>query len=271
MKVTCAPWSKAATSNAQRVRVESFSKISAISLPTSFCSSRPSRLAAFSSAARSMQVRDLLGREVGQPQEVPAAQVDDGAHVVRSFQASRAIGQVMQWPPPRPRPSSEPAIVRTSMPAFDELQVRRLVPLVRDDHAGREGDDVVAVVPLRALRLELVAGGRHDLQLLEPERVLDLLEERALRQLGVDAAVAVGRVEDGQDLRDDRLVDRADVPVAEREDRVEVHRRPLARHLRPDHEPGGARRRTGSSRGCSSPSRCSARCGRRGRRRRRRA
>ena len=33
----------AATSNAQRVRVESFSKISAISLTTSRCSSRPSR------------------------------------------------------------------------------------------------------------------------------------------------------------------------------------------------------------------------------------
>ena len=28
MNVTCAPWSYAATSNAQRVRVESFSKIS---------------------------------------------------------------------------------------------------------------------------------------------------------------------------------------------------------------------------------------------------
>jgi hypothetical protein len=35
--------------------VESFSKISAISLPTSFCSSRPSFLAAFSSAARSIR------------------------------------------------------------------------------------------------------------------------------------------------------------------------------------------------------------------------
>ena len=55
MKVTWAPWSKAATSNAQRVRVESFSKISAISMPTSFCSSRPSRLAAFSSAASSIR------------------------------------------------------------------------------------------------------------------------------------------------------------------------------------------------------------------------
>ncbi len=53
MKVTCAPWSWAATSNEQRVRVESFSKISAMFLPVSFCSSRPSFFAALSSADRS--------------------------------------------------------------------------------------------------------------------------------------------------------------------------------------------------------------------------
>ena len=76
MKVTCAPWSNAATSNAQRVRVESFSKISAISLPTSFCSSRPSFFAAFSSAARSIRYVISSGAEVGQLQQVPATQVD---------------------------------------------------------------------------------------------------------------------------------------------------------------------------------------------------
>ena len=31
---------------------------------------------------------------------------------------SRSIGQVMQWPPPRPLPSSNPAMVITSMPAL---------------------------------------------------------------------------------------------------------------------------------------------------------
>ena len=31
---------------------------------------------------------------------------------------SRMIGQVMQWPPPRPRPSSAPTMVMTSMPAL---------------------------------------------------------------------------------------------------------------------------------------------------------
>ena len=55
MKVTWAPWSYAATSNAQRVRVESFSKMSAISLPTSRCSSVPACLAALSSAERSIR------------------------------------------------------------------------------------------------------------------------------------------------------------------------------------------------------------------------
>jgi len=34
----------------------------------------------------------------------------------------------MQWPPPRPRPSSEPVIVRTSIPAFAS---RRLVDSLR--------------------------------------------------------------------------------------------------------------------------------------------
>ena len=40
-----------------------------------------------------------------------------------------------------------------------ELRVRRLVALVGDDDTRLERDDVVAVVPLVALGLELVAGG----------------------------------------------------------------------------------------------------------------
>jgi hypothetical protein len=42
---------------------------------------------------------------------------------------SRSIGQVMQWPPPRPLPSSNPATVITSMPAFAQRGVRAGVPL----------------------------------------------------------------------------------------------------------------------------------------------
>src|SRR3954454_7456721 len=100
-------------------------------------------------------------------------------------------------------------------PRLRELRVRRLVALVGDDDARLERHDVVAVVPLGALGLELVAGGRHDLQVVDPERVPDLVEEGTLRYLGADAAVAVRPVEDRQDLRDDRLVDRDDVAVAE--------------------------------------------------------
>jgi hypothetical protein len=52
-----------------------------------------------------------------------------------------------------------------------KLGVRGLVSLVRDDHARLDGDDVVAVVPLVALRLELVASGRDEFQVLDSQRV----------------------------------------------------------------------------------------------------
>ena len=71
---------------------------------------------------------------------------------------------------------------------------------------------------------------------------MHLDEELALGELGCDASVAVRRVQHRQDLRDDRLVDRDDVAVAEREHRVEVHGGAVARHLRSDHEPGGTGR-----------------------------
>src|SRR4051794_36823596 len=51
-------------------------------------------------------------------------------------------------------------------PGLGELLVGGLVALVGDDHAGRERDDVVAVVPLVALGLELVAARGDDLELL---------------------------------------------------------------------------------------------------------
>ena len=68
-------------------------------------------------------------------------------------------------------------------PGLGELGVGRLVALVGDDDAGRERDDVVAVVPLVALGLELVAAGGDDGQVGDPEGVLDLVEERPVRQL----------------------------------------------------------------------------------------
>ncbi len=53
-----APWSAAATSKAQRVRVEVFSKISAMFFPRRYGVSVPARLAAFSSAASSSRPRN---------------------------------------------------------------------------------------------------------------------------------------------------------------------------------------------------------------------
>ena len=61
------------------------------------------------------QVGELFGGVVGERQEVAAAEVDDGVHAPAPT-ASRTIGQDMQRGPPRPRPSSKPAIVITSMP-----------------------------------------------------------------------------------------------------------------------------------------------------------
>src|SRR6478672_5000437 len=89
-----------------------------------------------------------------------------------------------------------------------ELEVGRLVALVGDDDPGRQGDDVVAVVPLVALGLELVAAGRHDGEVRQAQLPPDLVEERALGDLGAHAAVAVGRVADRDDVRDHRLEDR---------------------------------------------------------------
>ena len=71
--------------------------------------------------------------------------------------------------PPRPRPSSLPAMVMTSMPASPELGVGVDVALVGDDDARGDGEDVVAVVPLLALGLALVAAGREDPQVVEAE------------------------------------------------------------------------------------------------------
>src|SRR6185312_12552375 len=96
-----------------------------------------------------------------------------------------------------------------------ELRVRRLVALVGDHRARPQRDDVVPVVPLIALGLELVSPGRDDPQLFEPERSLDLVDERTLRELGGHAAVSVRLVQHGQDLRDDGDVRRRDVAVAE--------------------------------------------------------
>ena len=98
-----------------------------------------------------------------------------------------------------------------------QLRVGGLVALVGHDHARGERDDVVAVVPLVPFGFELVAAGRDDRERLEPESILNLFEEGALRELRVDASLAVRAIEDREDLRDDGLLDRHQVAIAVRE------------------------------------------------------
>ena len=65
----------------------------------------------------SLAVVDADGRFVGDPQEIPFVVVRHRhAHT-----ASRSRGQLMQRGPPRPRPSSLPAMVMTSIPALRSL------------------------------------------------------------------------------------------------------------------------------------------------------
>ncbi len=86
----------------------------------------------------------------------------------------------MQWPPPRPLPSSKPAIAIDLDAGLAHLGDRVGVALVGDDDARLERDDVVAVVPLLALLLVLVATGLDDVELRHPQRVGDRAEEVCL-------------------------------------------------------------------------------------------
>src|SRR4029079_7167721 len=88
-------------------------------------------------------------------------------------------------------------------PGLAHQRVGELIALVGDDHAGLEGDDVVAVVPLLALGLPRVGAGLDDPQLLELERVLDRAEEGRLLA-DVELALRVRRPDRvGGDRRDD--------------------------------------------------------------------
>ena len=64
---------------------------------------------------------------------------------------AREIGQLMQRGPPRPEPSSEPAILTTSMPASSSRSLVLVVALVGDCDPRGQRQGVVAVVPLLAL------------------------------------------------------------------------------------------------------------------------
>ncbi len=95
----------------------------------------------------------------------------------------------MQCPPPRPLPSSKPVDLDHLDAGLAHLGDRVGVPLVGDDDARLEGDDVVAVVPLLALLLVGVAAGLDDVELRDAEGVGDGADEVVLDG---DVEVAVG-------------------------------------------------------------------------------
>jgi hypothetical protein len=72
--VTRAPWSNAATSKEQRVRVESFSKMSAMFLPVSFCTSLPFFIG-FELCGKGQQRSELCRGKVEQFQKVFLVQI----------------------------------------------------------------------------------------------------------------------------------------------------------------------------------------------------
>jgi hypothetical protein len=109
------------------------------------------------------------------------------------------------------------------------------VALVADDHAGRDREDVVAVVPLLALGLVDVAAGLEQAQRRHVERAGDRVEQVALALRRLARPERVG----GQLLADLR-VDRERVAIDHRHHRVQVHGRALCRHLDGDHARGRA-------------------------------
>src|SRR3954452_10886966 len=239
MKVTCAPWSKAATSNAQRVRVESFSKISTISLPRSRSSSRPAFLAALRSVARSSMYRISSPVKSARRSRWRPLRSMGWFTAASSGVTNDRTGHAMA-------PAAAPAELLSGDgqhldTCLAKFGIGGLVAFVRDDYARFEGDDVVAVVPLVPLRLELVAAGRDNRHLVEAERILHLVEEGSLRQRRLHACGPTRTEQDREDLRDHRLEECRHVAVAEGEHGVQVHRRPVAWHLRPYDQTGRAR------------------------------
>src|SRR5581483_2307031 len=77
-------------------------------------------------------------------------------------------------------------------PVPAQLRVGVDVALVGDDDAGRDSEHVVAVVPLLALGLELVAAGGQHADVLATECGSDLLEHRGAAR---DAHVRFARLD----------------------------------------------------------------------------
>ncbi len=82
-------------------------------------------------------------------------------------------------------------MVMTSMPGPAQQRVGVGVAVVGEHHAGLDGDEVVAAVPLLALRVVVGAAGLHHPQLVKPERAGDHFDERLVRLHDLHAGVGV--------------------------------------------------------------------------------
>ena len=135
-------------------------------------------------------------------------------------------GQLMQRGPPRPRPSSLPGDGDDLDAGLAELRVGVDVALVGDDDARGDGEHVVAVVPLLALGLALVAAGGEDLDGVEAEgRLIGVNTSGWARDDEVVDRVA-GRERPGPEVLEHAGVGDEGVGSHHRHHRVEVHERP---------------------------------------------
>jgi hypothetical protein len=132
------------------------------------------------------------------------------------------IGQVMQCPPPRPRPNSEPTMVMTSTPALRSREL--VVVLVVGEHdARRRGDDVVAAVPLLAfVGVHVPTGGQHP-QDGQVECVGDDRGEGVLLLDDLDRLGVAGPQGEGVDAVDDVEMGGGHVAVGEGEHTAAAH------------------------------------------------
>src|SRR5262245_41512758 len=179
----CAPWSNEATSNDERVRVEVFSKISAISLPSSRFVSVPAYLAVFRASDRSSRYFSSRGSKSISLTKLRFRRLNAIVFsLVRTSSVSER-GIAFQW-------AGHAVAAAASTPQLEALDrddldtrlaqcgVRAGVALVCDHHTRLHGDDVVAVVPLLALGFERVTARLDHAHLREAERLAHALDER---------------------------------------------------------------------------------------------
>ena len=146
----------------------------------------------------------------------------------------------MQCPPPRPRPSSDPRTVITSIPAF---RSNVFVCVFRSYPTTTPGASATTLLPSShcsrwaSQTLPPVSTTRR---VFSPEYFLDHVEEVPFVEMDLHPAFAVGACPVAANLIGHFAVRRAQIAVAEGEHRVEMHRRAALRHQAADDLSGAA-------------------------------